>query len=195
MQLFKHEIDDTKRYKNLIKLNKKEAKKHNCASYLWSDQAMTMKIVENAVLTNGDVVELFTKNAMWLAIRLKYTSPEVIELMLNFLNGNIDYTSELYGVKIFDIMKKRSVSYVEAILFIYENHINFKPTKEFAKYQRGKDRGHELHYAFLDEDGNIDYDYNEPEDTYSKLDETEKQKLLENALKKIKENRKRRGLN
>ena len=193
MEFFKKDLDDLKRYKNLIKMNDKNNKKHD-GSHRWSEQAMVMKIVQNATMTNGDQVEYFASMANWLAIRMKYMPNEVLELMINFFYGNINYSAdELYGIKIFDVMKKRSISYVEAVLVIYEEHTNFQPTKELAKYNRGKYRGFNMHYAYLDEDGKICYNFEEEDDFY-KLSEEEHQKLLNEALTKIHENRKKRGL-
>lgn len=192
MEFFKKDIDDAKRYDRLIKMNEKNKKKDGGTRY-WSEQQMMMKMVEEAIRTNGDVSQYFTSIAIWMSVRMKYTSPEVIKLMLHFLYGNTDYTAELYGIKIFDVMKKRAISYPEAILVIYEEQTNFQPTKELAKYNRGKYRGYNMRYAYLDEDGKICYNFEE-EDTYSKLTEEEKSEMAKKIVKDIEEIKKRKGL-
>lgn len=180
MEFLKEDILDIKRYDKLIKLNKKENKKHKNI-YLWSEHIMATRMIKNAIETNGDTLENFSDMAHWLSIRLKFTSPEVIALMLDFYNGKINYHQKLFDIEIFDIMKKYSITYPEAILVIYEKHTNFEPTKEFSKYRHGINRGSKLFNAYLD---NNKIKYGTTEDEFLNLTEKEHDVLRKNIEEK-----------
>lgn len=61
-----------------------------------------------------------TFNTLWYALRLKFTDDTIRSEAINFLNGNINYSKEIYGYKIYDIMKKYLLAYPMALLKIYE---------------------------------------------------------------------------
>ena len=61
-----------------------------------------------------------TFNTLWYALRLKFTDDIIRSEAIEFLNGNINYSKEIYGYKIYDVMKEYLLAYPMALLKIYE---------------------------------------------------------------------------
>ena len=69
-----------------------------------------------------------------MAIRLKFTTPEIDNLIIGYLNGEKNYTYELYGRTIYSWMQGFGHLYPEAILNAYLENLSKEERKELGYY-------------------------------------------------------------
>lgn len=74
-------------------------------------------------------------NTLWYSLRLKFTNDIIRKEAIEFLNGNFNYTKEIYGYKIYDIMKEYGLCYPVALLQIY-SLVNNKKDKSGYTLER-----------------------------------------------------------
>ena len=133
-------------------------------------------------------------NTLWYALRLKFTDDIIREEATKFLNGDFDYRREIYGYKIYDIMKEYATAYPVALLKIYSLVNNNKDESGYTLVRQIVDFGYifdrKIVNSKLNDNGTIEY---YPAVHVHKTQE-ELEKEHEELRKKVLESRKRRGI-
>ena len=175
--IFKY--DEILQYGRLMKHDAKMAKKNGGGLY-WGDDLMTIKIMKCMMKQNDEPKDIALEVGSWLAMRFRYTNEEVVKLMKDFYHDEYHFDYILYGMRIFDVMKEKCMSYPEAILTIYEIGTNFKETKMLSGYYRRPGHGLKMQYAYdFDLDNRIKYDFNRYNDVLPNLTIEQHEELME----------------
>lgn len=136
--------------KEMIEINNKNSKN---GVWKWNEIALAAMFIEDAIKNNGDRAAVIENKAYWIAIRLKFTTPEIDNLIIGYLNGERNYTYELYGMPIYDWMRNFGCPYPEAILNAYFETLTRKELQEYGYYYPVYPRWGTLRNTKLLEDG------------------------------------------
>jgi len=139
-------------------------------------------------------------NTLWYSLRLKFTDDTIRKEALDFLNGKFDYRKEIYGNKIYDIMKKYNLSYPQALLKIYSIKNNEKDDtgytleRQIGDYHIPVWSRFKITNSVLHDNGIIEYlePVEEKRKTQEEIDK--KREELEKIVKKEREERKKHPL-
>lgn len=143
---------------NLMKETDKKYLDENDKFLLWNTYQMASMI---GISMENELNSFYqtTWNTMWYSLRLKFTDEIIQKEALEYLNGHVDYTKEIYGHKIYDIMKEYECAYPMALLKIYAIKNNWNDGKyvlerevlDFNNYPV------KIRNSKLQEDGTIEY--------------------------------------
>lgn len=151
MEFDAKEFNNTQaKLKEMIEINKKNSKN---GVWKWNEIALAAMFIEDAVKNNGDSAAKVEGKAYWMAIRLKFTTPEIDNLIIGYLNGERNYTYELYGRTIYSWMKGFGHLYPEAILNAYIENITKEERQNLGYYYPIPFRLGKLRNTKLLEDG------------------------------------------
>lgn len=120
-----------KKLKEMIEINNKNSKN---GVWKWNEVALAAMFIEDAVKNNGDSAVTIEDRAYWMAIRLKFTTPEIDNLIIGYLNGERNYTYQLYDRTIYQWMHDCRQPYPEAILSAYIHNISWEERKKYGYY-------------------------------------------------------------
>lgn len=132
MEFDAKEFNNTQRkLKEMIEINNKNSKN---GVWKWNEIALAAMFIEDAVKNNGDSAVTIEDRAYWMAIRLKFTTPEIDNLIIGYLNGERNYTYQLYDKTIYQWMHDYRQPYPEAILSAYIHNIDWEERKKYGYY-------------------------------------------------------------
>ena len=92
----------------MLKVDNKYLKEHD--SYLYWDTHFMMVRIKHSMEEECNFILPNEWNTLWYSLRLKFTNDTIRNEALLFLNGDICYIKEIYGYKIYDVMKKYKIS-------------------------------------------------------------------------------------
>ena len=98
---------------------------------------------------------------LWYSLRLKFTDDTIRNEFKLFLNDELNYGKEVYGYKIYDIMKKYNIAYPVALLQIYElkcggkDDTGFTLERKLVEWQYNM--GSRIQNSRLNEDGTVTF--------------------------------------
>ena len=178
------------------KVDDEYLEKHN--EYLYWNTLFMMSRIRTAMEEELNPFVPTQWNTLWYALRLKFTDDVIRKEALSFLNGNFDYRKEIYGYRIYDIMKEYGLSYPQALLKIYSLKNDEKDDTGYTLVRQITDFHvpvYAARYKILDsilhENGVIEYfKVEEKKKTQEEIDKKreESKKSYEELRKKLKEN-------
>ena len=166
--------------------------------YLYWNTPFMMIRIEHAMADELSPFLPSQWNTLWYSLRLKFTDDIIRKEALEFLNGKFDYRKEIYGYKIYDVMKEYGLSYPQALLKIYALKNNNKDDTGYTLVRRITDyhipvyvTSYKISNSILHDNGIIEYIKVEekiatPEEIEN--DYKENTKKCEEIRKRLKEN-------
>ena len=104
--------------------------------YLYWNTPFMMTRIRHAMENELNPLVPTQWNTLWYSLRLKFTDDIIRKEALEFLNGKFDYRKEIYGYKIYDVMKEYGLSYPQALLKIYSLKNNEKDDTGYTLVRR-----------------------------------------------------------
>ena len=165
--------------------------------YLYWNTLFMMTRIRHAMENELNSLVPTQWNTLWYSLRLKFTDDIIRKEALEFLNGKFDYRKEIYGYKIYNVMKEYGLSYPQALLKIYSLKNNEKDDTGYTLVRRITDYHVPLYAKYkivnsvLHDNGVIEYiKIEEKIKTQEEIDKEyeENEKKCEEIRKELKEN-------
>lgn len=165
--------------------------------YLYWNTLFMMTRIRHAMENELNPLVPTQWNTLWYSLRLKFTDDIIRKQALEFLNGKFDYRKEIYGYKIYDVMKEYGLSYPQALLKIYSLKNNEKDDTGYTLVRRITDYHVPLYAKYkivnsvLHDNGVIEYiKIEEKIKTQEEIEKEyeENEKRCEEIRKELKEN-------